>query len=166
MIMEYIRLIIGDDDGGVNWWQMCIRGVIVFLVAIFMLKISNKRIFGKHSAFDIVLGIILGSILSRAITGNSPFFPTIFTGFVMVFMHRFMAVITFKTDSMGKFFKGKPSVLVENGEILWENMKKNNISRNDLIEAMHIRGQVTDLNKIREAHIERNGDISIILYDK
>lgn len=72
-MQEFIYQIIGAEND-IKWWQMAIRAFIVFLVAIVLIRIGNKRIFGKYSSFDIVLGIILGSILSRAITGNLLFF--------------------------------------------------------------------------------------------
>lgn len=72
---ETFRHIIGPDSNAINWWQMCIRGVLIFCIALLLVRVGDRRIFNKNAAFDIVLSIILGSVLSRAITGNAPFVP-------------------------------------------------------------------------------------------
>ena len=52
-----------------------------------LLIVATDRI----SAFDYVLGIILASMLARAINGSAPFFGTIFLGFYFVLLHRVLA---------------------------------------------------------------------------
>lgn len=142
---------------------MSIRAVIVFIVALVIVRIGNHRIFGKNTAFDIVLGIIYGSVLSRAITGNSPFFPTIVAALMLILLHRILAVIAFRTSfGFGNWIKGKPSVLIEDGEIKWDALRKNSITENDLKEAVRKSGCEADLGKISTAYLERSGDISII----
>jgi uncharacterized membrane protein YcaP (DUF421 family) len=52
-----------------------------------VVKLGQKRFICKNKAFDMMLGIILGSVLSRAITGNDPIFPTIGAGMILVGIH-------------------------------------------------------------------------------
>lgn len=158
---EVIYQLIGTKDD-IEWWQMAIRAFIIFIVAIFLVRISNKRIFGKHSAFDIVLGIMLGSILSRAITANSPFFSTILAATVLVLLHRLMGFIAWKYDWFGSLVKGNHQMLIDNGKVNWDTMAKKNISRRDLEEALHMQGNVLDIDNIQYAFLERSGDISVI----
>ncbi|MGK7392578.1 MAG: DUF421 domain-containing protein [Candidatus Cyclobacteriaceae bacterium M2_1C_046] len=161
---ELSNQIIGTQHH-MEWWQISIRAFIIFLVAIFLVRISNKRIFGKHSAFDIVMGIMLGSILSRAITGNSPFFLTILAATVLVLMHRAMGVIAWKYDWFGTRVKGRHQELIREGEIQWHVMDEKNISHEDLHEALRLNGQVLDVKKVKAARLERSGDISVIPYE-
>src|SRR5690606_15254177 len=129
--------IIGPDDELLNWWQMSIRAFIVFIVAIIIIRIGHKRIFGKHSALDVVMGIIYGSILSRAITGNSPFIPTIVAAFVLMILHRLLSILAYHSNyGLGNFLKGRPETLVKDGKILEDAMRKSSITRNDLQEAL------------------------------
>lgn len=159
----FFDTVLGLDVEGPTWWQMSIRAVIVFIIALIIVRFGNHRIFGKNTAFDIVLGIIYGSVLSRAITGNSPFFPTIVAALVLILLHRLLAVIAFRTGfGFGNWIKGKPSILIKEGEIQWDALKKNSITENDLIEAVRKSGSEGDLNKINTAYLERSGDISII----
>src|SRR5688500_11455069 len=64
--------LIGPDSAAITWWQMSVRAVIVFAFGILLVRLSGKRTFGKLSAFDIVLAIVVGSNLSRALHRQRP----------------------------------------------------------------------------------------------
>ena len=63
------------DNKELSVWQVSLRALIVFIIAIVMLRICDKRLMGKSTVFDVMLGIVFGSTVSRAIKGNAPFFP-------------------------------------------------------------------------------------------
>lgn len=159
---DFLDTILGIGADSLAWWQMSVRAVGVFFAALAIMRISSQRIFGKHTAFDIVLGVIYGSILSRAITGNSPFWPTLCAALVLVLLHRFLAYLAYSTSGpFGSFIKGKPIMLVKEGKVQEKALKQNSLTENDLQEAMR-KGGVTSLEDIETACLERSGDISII----
>jgi uncharacterized membrane protein YcaP (DUF421 family) len=141
--------------------QMSLRAVVVFLAAAMMIRIANKRFMGSITAFDVMLGIMFGSIVGRAITGNAPFFPTLAAGLVLVLCHRIIAAVAFRSHRFGNLFKGTHQLLVENGTIRWDAMRRTHITEHDLHEAMRNHGEAPDIRRIKEAHLERNGGISI-----
>jgi len=158
---EAIRDIIGPDSNAIAWWQMVIRGIITFIFTLLLVRSGDKRIFGKTSALDIVLGIILGSILSRAITGNAPFFGALATSAVMVFFHWLLAKWSCYTK-IGRFIKGNEQQLVKDGEILHQEMSKSQITENDLYESLRLNGKTLKLEDVEAAFLERSGSISVI----
>ena len=158
---EAIRDIIGPDSNAIAWWQMVIRGIITFIFTLMLVRAGNKRIFGQTAALDIVLGIILGSILSRAITGNAPFFGAMATSAVMVAFHWLLAKWACHSK-LGQLVKGNVQQLVKNGEMLRHEMNKRQITENDLYEAMRLNGKPLKIEEIDTAYLERNGSISII----
>ena len=142
---------------------MSFRAVGVFFAALAIMRIGSHRVFGKNTAFDIVLGIIYGSILSRAITGNSPFWPTLAAALTLVMLHKLLAMLAFNSKSgFGNLIKGKPQELVKDGEVQWDVMRDNSVTENDLKEALRNSGHKPDIESIQSACLERNGDISII----
>ena len=143
-------------------WQMSLRAVIVFILAIAMIRIGDKRFMGKNSALDVMLGIVYGSLVSRAITGNAPFFPAMAAGLVLILMHWLMSAVAFRSHGFGVLVKGGNRTLVRDGEIQWEAMKKGHITEHDLNEALRNQGKNPDLRQVKSAHLERNGEISII----
>ncbi|AKD05619.1 hypothetical protein PKOR_09540 [Pontibacter korlensis] len=142
---------------------MSARAVGIFFAALLIIRIGNHRIFGKSSAFDIILGIIYGSILSRAITGNAPFWPTVTAAFTLVLLHKMLAAFAYHTNFMSGFIKGRPKALVKNGNLQTEAMRESSVTENDLTEALRITGCGGGLESIESAYLERSGKISIIL---
>jgi uncharacterized membrane protein YcaP (DUF421 family) len=146
----------------INVWRMSLRAAVVFILAIAMIRVGDKRFMGRSTALDVMLGIVFGSVVSRAITGNAPFFPTLAAGLVLVIMHWLMSAVAFRSHRFGILVKGTNRLLVRGGELQHEELKRGHISEHDLNEAMRAKGMAPDFRVIESAHLERNGDISII----
>ncbi len=161
--MNPLQQLLGIGSQSITWYQASLRTVIVYIAALVMVKIGRKRFIGKSTAFDFIVGIILGSLVTGAINSTSaPFFGTLVAGFVLVGLHWLFAFITFKSDRLDAMLKGTSSQVVKNGEILWDAMSKSDLTREDLIEQMRTVGQTEDLNRIQKAYFERSGEISVI----
>jgi uncharacterized membrane protein YcaP (DUF421 family) len=153
---------LGAEPKELTFLQVSLRGVIVFIATLVMVRLSSKRSLAEKTAFDAALIVIIASVLARAINGSAPFFPTLGIGFILVLLHRLLAVAAYYSHGFGILIKGKAVVLVENGELQRRNMCRNHISEHDLEEDMRLDAATEDLSKIRLAHVERSGDISFI----
>jgi uncharacterized membrane protein YcaP (DUF421 family) len=142
--------------------QISLRGIIVFVATLVMVRVSSKRSLAEKTAFDAVLLVIIASVLARAINGSAPFFPTLGTGLVLVILHRLLGVAAYYSHGFGILIKGKAVVLVENGKLQRRNMRLNQISEHDLEEDMRLDAGTEDLSGVKVARIERSGDISFI----
>jgi uncharacterized membrane protein YcaP (DUF421 family) len=161
--MEWLHTIIGHPDGTLSWWQMSIRGAILFGFAVALLRIGGGRVFGKNTALDIIISVILGSNISRAITGNSPLVPTIVATIVLFVLHGGLANLACRSDLVSRVAKGRETQLVDDGEILWKAMRSEGIAQGDLEEVMRLNGFEAEIADIRAAYLERNGEISVIM---
>lgn len=164
--MESVHGLIGTGSEELTVLQMGLRALIIYMTAILFVKAGEKRFMGKNTAFDMILGIMLGSVLSRAITGNAPFFQTIVAGALLVGLHWLFAVVSYHSDWFGALVKGGERTLIQDGEIQWDNMRKSHISRRDLESALYTNGRVADPGEVRVARFERSGDISVIPREK
>ena len=153
---------IGSNADTILWWQMSIRAAIIFFYALLLVRMGSKRIFGKSSSFDIVLSVILGSILSRTLTANASFFPTLAAGATLVMLHLVIAYTSLWSRRFGHLVKGKEAPLIEEGEINWPALRRHAITLHDLEEAARSQGKVMTLGRVQYAYLERSGDISII----
>ena len=142
--------------------QVSVRGIIVFVVALVILRIADRRFLAKLSAFDALLGLILASMLARAINGSAPFVPTLVGGFVIVLLHRLLAWLAFKSPLLARLVKGNDILLVRNGKQIQQSMRANRITEDDLMEEVRLIGQVQHVGDIQTATLERNGEISVI----
>src|SRR5437588_4171811 len=153
---------IGTEPKELTFLQVAVRGVIVFIATLIMVRLGSKRSLAEKTAFDAVLVVIIGSMLARAINGSAPFFPTLGSGFVLVLLHRVLGLAAYYSHAFGIVVKGAPAVLVQNGRLQHKNMLWNHISEHDLEEDMRLEAKTEDLSKIKVARVERSGDISFI----
>jgi uncharacterized membrane protein YcaP (DUF421 family) len=161
---EFVQALLGlgVEPKHLTSLQVSMRGIIVFIATLVMMRLSSKRSLAEKTAFDAVLMVIIASVLARAINGSAPFLPTLVVGFVLVIMHRLLAMGAYYSHHFGILVKGKPVVLVINGRIQHKNMRLNQISEHDLEEDMRLDAAIEDLSKIKVARVERSGDISFI----
>jgi uncharacterized membrane protein YcaP (DUF421 family) len=145
--------------------QISLRGVIVMVAALVMIRLGTKRSLAEKTAFDAVLLVVLASALARAVNGNAAFFPTLGGAFVLVFMHRFFGSIGCRWHAFGVLIKGRPDVIVENGNVNWKMLRQNHVSKSDLEEDLRLNAKTDDISKVRIARVERSGDISFIKHD-
>jgi uncharacterized membrane protein YcaP (DUF421 family) len=142
--------------------QMALRAVITFLLTVAIIRLGNKRLFGKGTAFDLVVAIMIGSVMSRAITNASALLATWLAGVVLVAMHWLLATLSYHIDWFGPLIKGHPVLLVHNGQIEWDGMREGGVSRADLDQALREEGSEPDPSGARLAYLERDGSISVV----
>jgi uncharacterized membrane protein YcaP (DUF421 family) len=161
-LQSRIGWLLGLNVDTLNAGHMLARAVVVYIATIIMVRVGEKRFLGKSTAFDVILGIILGSVVSRAINSSTEFFPTRAAGFFLVALHWTFAVIAFRSDRLGTLVKGSTRKLVKDGQILWGEMRSSHISKDDLLGALRLNGSTEDASRVESAWLERNGDISVL----
>jgi uncharacterized membrane protein YcaP (DUF421 family) len=158
--------------GGIDWalglneerlssWQVALRALLIYVTALVLVRVGGgRRLLGQHAAFDMVLGIIFGSILSRAVNGGAPFFETLAAGVVLMGMHVIFAVLTFRSHAFGKIIKGTEHILIKDGKFQHEEMARQWISERDIMASLRTKYRIDDPSKIAVARLERSGEIS------
>ena len=162
--METFYNLIGSDHEKLNYLQMSLRAVIIFILTLTFLRLAGRRSFGMGSPMDNVVSILLGSILSRTVVGASPFFPTLGAALALALMHRIFAMIGLYSSGFGSVVKGNARIIYENGKINRSNMNWSLISDKDLMEGIRKEANVESLEDIKKVYVERDGKISVIKY--
>jgi uncharacterized membrane protein YcaP (DUF421 family) len=139
----------GDIWSTITWWlgigakgnelsiaQVTIRAFLMYLAALALVRLGNKRFLGRNSAFDFILGIILGSLASRAITGSAHFLPTLVASLLLIALHWALAFGSYYSDAIGMLVKGRYHPLGKDGRLDTAKMKRDYITEHDVIEAM------------------------------
>jgi uncharacterized membrane protein YcaP (DUF421 family) len=157
---------LGLDEEELGVRHMVVRAIVVFAIAVTIVRLGEKRFISENTAFDVILGVMLGSVVSRAITGQSPFVPTLSAAFVLVGLHWLLAQIAFRSSHFGTLIKGNTRVLIREGSVDWDAMSRSNLSRDDLLGALRLQSSLSDWEKVKEARLERNGEISVIRKDE
>lgn len=162
-LKELLTHLLGIGQQDLDVLQMTVRALVVYPLGIAMVHVGDKRFLGGIAAFDFLMAIIIGSILSRAISGSAPFLPSIAASFALVLAHRGLAALGFRWAGFAKVVKGSPRQLVRDGEMVWREMRRSAIGEEDLREAARRHGRTLSLDQVRDAFLERNGEISVIL---
>jgi uncharacterized membrane protein YcaP (DUF421 family) len=158
--METFHYLIGQDTPHVAWW-LSLRAVIIFLFAILLYRVAPRRSFSNLSAQDIVLAIILGSSLSRSLTGNAPLLPTLAATGILVVLYVAVTALAPRSKIVSHLLKGRPITLVRHGKVDRQAFRKAQFGENDITEMLRLNG-LRDFSEVEEAHLERNGQVSII----
>jgi uncharacterized membrane protein YcaP (DUF421 family) len=142
--------------------QVALRAGLMYVFGLVVVRLADKRVLGKNTAFDVVVGVILGSVLSRAINGTAPLLPTTVGVVVLLAFHWLLAFGSSRSHALSVLLKGNARPLVRDGRVLWEAMRRNHISEGDLAEMLRLRGRLASPEDVGEARLERNGEISAI----
>ena len=153
---------IGLNGRDLTSTQMGLRAAVVYLAWLAAVRFADNRLLGRYSPFDVVLAVILGAVLGRAINGSTPFFETLIAGAVLVGMHWILTIVSSHSHAFGNLVKGKERLLVWNGEVQRVEMRRNHLSDRDLLEMLRLKGNVADPRSVAAAYLERNGEISVL----
>src|SRR5262245_16732628 len=101
---------LGREAANLTFLQISLRGVVVFVAALVIVRCGDRRFLSQKTAFDVVLGFILASMLARSVNGTAALFPTLGGGFVLVLLHRALAYWSRRSHAFGLLIKGRSDV--------------------------------------------------------
>jgi uncharacterized membrane protein YcaP (DUF421 family) len=142
--------------------DLVIRATVIFFFVYLITRVVGKRELSTMEPFDLILLIVTGDLVQQAITQSD----YSVTGALIVIstialLTVFVSWVNWRFRSMRSTLEGQPVVLVQNGNLIERNMKRERITLED-IESEGRQQQITDLGDIRWALLETNGRISII----
>lgn len=151
-----------QNESGPDACAMALRSVIVYAFTLVCVRLGSRRLLAKPSAFDVIVAIMLGSIMSRAINGSAPFVPTLIAGAVILLMHWVLAGIAMRMHWFSAALKGTRIALVRDGKVLKDGMRRAKVTEDDFAEALRLQVHDDDPSKVQAAYMERSGAISVI----
>ena len=158
--MSDIVLLLFGEGAELDALQMTLRSVAVFVLTLAMIRVSGRRSVGQHRAFDACTTVLLGSVLSRAVVGASPFWPTMCAGAAIVVLHRLIAMASLRWAWFESLVSGDKRELVGGGRRDEAEMDKALITMRDLDEAVRKKAG-DDHVPVRRAVLERDGTITV-----
>jgi len=145
-----------------NALQMSCRAVIVFFVALVLVRVAGMRAFGRKSSFDTVILVGLGTVMMRAIYGASPAIPIVCASAVLVVLHRVIAMMASRMPLLERVIKGRTQVIYRHGEMNEKIMHRTGISPTDLDEAVRNKVQTHSKRDVDEIRLETSGELTVI----
>ncbi len=142
--------------------QMCVAALCIYLYIMLITRVAGKRTFAKMTSFDFAVTIAMGSILADAV--NKPvsnLMPAFISLAVLAFLQVLFAKILSSSDSVEKMMTNTPILLMKDGKIFEENLKKALVSRADLMGKLR-EANVLQLSEVKAVIFETTGDISVL----
>lgn len=139
-----------------------IRTVFIYIVLIVMMRILGKRQIGELEATELVTTLIISEIATMPITDSD--MPVLFALIPMITIMTIeilMSFILIKVPRLRWLVSSHPSVVIKNGEILQNELKKQRISIEELISEIRSAGY-SNLSEINYAIVEENGTLTVI----
>lgn len=136
-------------------------GIYLFLLLVF--RMAGKRSLAQITTFDFVLLLIIGEATQQALIGNDFSLTTAWL-LITTLVGADIAISLFKQrfPRVERLIDGTPLVIVEDGKLLYDRMKKSRIDEEDIMSAArHLQG-LERLDQIKYAVLERSGGITII----
>src|SRR5438105_4420596 len=127
--------------------QAMARGVVIYLVVLAIIRVGKSRSIGRISPLDVLLGFILGSLVSRGITGHASLSGTAGSSAALVAVHWVLTRLACQWHWFGDLVKGHADIIVENGQPRLGSMLHHHISTHDLDEFLRNKG-IDDLSKV------------------
>ena len=161
--MGALEFVFGST-GHISWWQECLRAIVIFAYGLALVRLAGRRIFGRWAALDIVVAIIIGSNLSRALTGNAPFGGTLAACALLVALHWVLAQGVARSKGLSQIFEGSVIDLARAGKTDDSQLFRHAISKSDIEEALRQTG-VERVSQTRLIALEPSGKITVVKAD-
>ena len=139
-----------------------IRTILLYFMVLFVIRMMGKAELSKMSPFQMVVVFMIAELASIPIESPEVSMITGVTAiFTLMFIQILISFISLKSERLKNFFSGKPSVLIEKGQINQKELKSLRITINDLMEQLRI-GSASSISEVEYAIMESNGELSII----
>lgn len=140
-----------------------IRTLVVFICLLVSMRLLGKRQLGELEISELIVAVLISDIASLPLQdAGLPFLNSLFPIMALLSCELLISGITLKSAALRGVIFGKPSILIKNGKIDQQAMRKNRYSLDELAESLRS-NDVTDITKVRYAILETDGDVNVIL---
>jgi len=146
----------------VPWWEIVLRGTVVYFVLLLLLRLAGKRAVGQFTPFDLLVLVLLGDALQGSmIAGDDSLQGGIILTVTLVGWNRLTGWATSRSRWLERMVEGKAVVLARNGHIYGDALERCDLNIDDFQEAMR-NADCGSISKVRLAMLEKDGKISIV----
>lgn len=143
--------------------SVIIRSTIIYFFIFLVLRMAGKRTLSEMTTFDLVLVLIISEATQQALLNDD---KSIMGGMLailtLVFLDVVLGLLSARSKIFDKVVNGVPMLLIHNGTMYPDRMKRSRIQEDDILEAARKLHGLESINEIKTAVLEKDGSISII----
>ena len=146
-----------------GWLEITLRSAATFAGIFIIIKLLGKKQLSEMSFFEYVVGITIGSIASSlSINREIPIIYGVISLLIWIFIPFILNFFALKNKKFRDLVEGRETVLVKDGKILEDNLKKEYYSIENLLNQLR-KKSVFNLSDVEFAVLETDGDLSVLL---
>ena len=143
--------------------ETLLRAFGIYIFLLLFMRISGRRTLGEMTVFDLVLTLIISEATQQGLLGED--FSMINAWILIatfIFLDIALSLVKQRFPTFDRLLDGVPSLIVRDGVLLRDVMKRARLDESDILEAARKTHGIGTLEGIRHAVLERDGKISII----
>ena len=145
----------------VPWWELLLRGSLVYLALFLIFRLSGKRQVGQLTPFDLVLLLIISNAVQNAMVGpDTSLVGGLIVAVVLILWNRLLGYLSTRSHRLERLIEGRPEVVVHRGRVYDDVLRRNDISLDELRAALRRNGAF-DISEVEYALLETNGALSV-----
>lgn len=145
--------------------EKIVRPLIVYIFLLVVFRIFGKRQLGQMTPFDLIVLLTISNVVQNAMIGGDNSLGGGLIGATTILVANFaLAYLTFRFPRFDRLVEGEPTILVENGRVLPENLEKELLTEQDLRRAL-LKNQIdpdTDMPHLKRVELDPDGQITIV----
>ena len=139
-----------------------VRTITLYLLVLVVMRLMGKRQIGQLQPFELAVTILIADLVAipmqdRGLALINGIIPVL----TLLIAQTTISYLALKSKKLRSLICGKPTIMVENGKIDWENFRKNLYNLDDLQEQLRTKG-FFDLQEVEFALLETNGSLSVL----
>jgi uncharacterized membrane protein YcaP (DUF421 family) len=142
--------------------DLVVRAAIAFFFVYFLTRIIGRRELSTMQPFDLIMLVMIGDLVQQGVTQNDfSVMGALLVGSVIGLLAVAVSYASFRFPRLRPLLDGDPVIVVEDGKPIDRNLRRNRITREELLAAAR-QEQLGSLDDVRWAVLETNGQISFI----
>lgn len=145
--------------------EIIFRTILLYILILVIFRLMGKREVGELSIMDLVVFVLIAGCVAFALEDmDKELLPTIFPIILLFIIQYFNSLLALKSKKVRDLIDGDPSLVVKNGIINEEEMRKQRYNLDDLFQQLREEG-VPSIKNIAYAYLEPSGKLSVFLKD-
>ncbi len=146
----------------IAWWEFILRGIIIYVFLIALLRLTGKRQIGQMAPFDLVLLLVLSNAVQNSMNGgDNSVVGGMISAVTLVGLNWLVGILTFRSKTAEALIEGRPELLIHNGRLFEKALQDSKLTRHELMSALREAG-CASVEEVRCAMLEEDGNISVI----
>lgn len=145
--------------------KVILRTSFFYFFIVLLYRIMGKREIGQLGIIDLIVSILIAELVAISIENiNDSIWLTIVPLCLLVILELLLAFVSIKSRTFRTFFGGKPSLIICNGRVNYQEMVRQRYSMDDLLLSLRQKS-IKSIEDVEYAFLEANGKLSIFEYN-